>query len=84
MQLPQRFWDKVNKTDSCWLWIAGKVDGSYGRFRFGKKMYLAHVLSYTNAKRKRICRACDRLRSSRKKLRKKAKKLHEGPALVQS
>jgi hypothetical protein len=26
-----RFWEKVDKTDSCWNWIAGKGKG-YGYF----------------------------------------------------
>ena len=27
-----RFWAKVNKTDSCWLWTAGKTRNGYGTF----------------------------------------------------
>lgn len=27
-----RFWEKVDKTDSCWLWIASKDDQGYGMF----------------------------------------------------
>lgn len=30
--LPQRFWDKVNKTDGCWLWTAGKFHYGHGQF----------------------------------------------------
>jgi hypothetical protein len=41
--LPQRFWDNVNKTDSCWLWT-GKIDDGYGRFRFNGITYLVHRL----------------------------------------
>jgi len=47
--LDSRFWDKVNKTDSCWLWTASVVGGprgGYGQFRVGKKMRKAHVLSF--------------------------------------
>ena len=28
----ERFWAKVNKTDSCWLWTAGTRSGGYGQF----------------------------------------------------
>lgn len=27
-----RFWEKVNKTDACWLWTAGKRSKGYGAF----------------------------------------------------
>lgn len=30
--LEQRFWMKVNKTASCWLWTAGTSAGRYGNF----------------------------------------------------
>ena len=28
----QRFWNKVNKTDTCWLWTAAKDKDGYGLF----------------------------------------------------
>ena len=28
-----RFWEKVNKTDTCWLWTAQRTTGGYGVFR---------------------------------------------------
>lgn len=34
--LESRFWEKVDKTDSCWLWTAGKVQG-YGMLGVGKR-----------------------------------------------
>ena len=40
-----KFWSKVKKTDSCWLWTAGKCWG-YGYFWFNKKMWRTHRLSY--------------------------------------
>lgn len=30
--LPERFWSKVNKTETCWDWIAGKNHYGYGSF----------------------------------------------------
>lgn len=41
-----RFWEKVNKTDTCWLWTATKVAG-YGQFRPDGENILAHRYSYT-------------------------------------
>ena len=32
--LPERFWNKVNKTEGCWLWTAALSHG-YGRFGKG-------------------------------------------------
>ena len=46
--LYQRFWAKVNKTDTCWLWTASTLNG-YGQIkaggRFGK-ILLAHRVAY--------------------------------------
>ena len=30
--LTTRFWNRVNKTETCWLWIGGTWDGRYGTF----------------------------------------------------
>lgn len=30
----ERFWSKVNKTDYCWEWIAGKNSHGYGVFHY--------------------------------------------------
>jgi hypothetical protein len=30
--LEERFWSKVNKTESCWEWTAGKCSDGYGNF----------------------------------------------------
>jgi hypothetical protein len=42
----ERFMEKVQITDSCWLWLAVKNQDGYGRFRHGKKLYSAHRVSY--------------------------------------
>ena len=46
--LYQRFWAKVNKTDTCWLWTAS-ADRGYGQIyaggRLGKTL-LAHRVAY--------------------------------------
>ena len=46
--LYQRFWAKVNKTDTCWLWTACASHG-YGRIKVGGgfgKMLQAHRVAY--------------------------------------
>jgi hypothetical protein len=44
----ERFWAKVDKTDSCWLWTAGASEG-YGRFRVSRptrRTLAAHRVAY--------------------------------------
>ena len=43
---PNRFWSKVSKTNSCWLWIACLDRDGYGQFRVGKKVRQAHIVAY--------------------------------------
>ena len=46
------FWSKVEKTDTCWLWTAGRCgrDRRYGKFGVGyPRAALAHRWSYENA-----------------------------------
>lgn len=40
------FWSKVEKTDTCWLWIAGGHKFGYGEFRESGKLIRAHRFSY--------------------------------------
>lgn len=42
----ERFWSKVNKTETCWLWTACKMVGGYGQFRLERAMVLAHRFAY--------------------------------------
>lgn len=47
----ERFWSKVDKTDTCWLWTAGKIPDGYGTFYVGRSdekrlSSLAHRYSY--------------------------------------
>jgi hypothetical protein len=41
--LTDKFWAKVNKTQTCWLWT-GKIDDGYGRayLTHTKQLYLVH------------------------------------------
>src|SRR3990167_7597395 len=41
-----RFWSKVLKTQSCWIWQAAKTHNGYGRVKIQGHMYLAHRLAY--------------------------------------
>ncbi len=43
----ERFWEKVQKTDGCWEWLASRVAG-YGRFRAvsGEAHVQAHRWAY--------------------------------------
>lgn len=38
----ERFWAKVNKTETCWLWAGSTDRGGYGRVRANRKMLKAH------------------------------------------
>ena len=46
MYLDERFWSKVEKTDTCWLWKYGKTIDGYGRFKINGKTMRAHRISY--------------------------------------
>ncbi|AGY47183.1 HNH endonuclease [Clavibacter phage CN1A] len=44
--LKDRFWAKVTKTDTCWLWTASKNSKGYGRIKVGKRYVAAHRVAY--------------------------------------
>lgn len=41
-----RFWEKVNKMESCWLWTAGCDSDGYGSFHLNGKDEKAHRMSW--------------------------------------
>lgn len=41
----ERFWEKVEKTPTCWIWTAGASAG-YGRIHDGGRWRAAHRVSY--------------------------------------
>lgn len=45
----ERFWMKVHKTETCWLWTANKTGGGYGRFKVTQRTYPAHRWAYEAA-----------------------------------
>lgn len=60
----ERFLEKVNKTDTCWLWAGSLPQGKYGRFWFNKKVQDAHRVSYelfkgTISNDLYVCHTCD-------------------------
>lgn len=51
--MEKRFWAKVEKTNTCWLWTAWNNGTGYGLFKLDyKTSVLAHRLSYEMAKGK--------------------------------
>jgi hypothetical protein len=42
----KRFWDKVVKTDTCWVWTASVNGKGYGSFGYGGRVQLAHRVSW--------------------------------------
>lgn len=41
-----RFWAKVNKTETCWLWTASKKPKGYGEFSVDGSLVYAHRFAY--------------------------------------
>lgn len=66
-QLPDplpRFWSKVLKTDTCWLWRGGLDKDGYGRFWCEGQTHRAHVWIFERmirplAKEEQCCHTCD-------------------------
>jgi DNA-binding transcriptional regulator YiaG len=44
--MEERFWSKVDKTESCWLWTAYRNPEGYGRFGVNGKIKKAHHVSW--------------------------------------
>ena len=44
--LAEKLLTKVNKTQSCWVWVGAKSGSGYGRIRVGDKLHQAHRISY--------------------------------------
>jgi hypothetical protein len=38
----QRFWNKIELADSCWIWTGAKINTGYGVFRANGKAVLVH------------------------------------------
>jgi len=46
MQTLERFWNNIEKTDSCWNWKASLFKNGYGQFSDNYKKWYAHRFSY--------------------------------------
>lgn len=46
VSLEIRFWERVSKTDSCWIWMASCTNDGYGTIKKGGKHVLTHRLSW--------------------------------------
>lgn len=44
--LPQRFWAKVQMTDTCWIWTASVTSRGYGTYWLGGRSQLVHRLAF--------------------------------------
>lgn len=60
----ERFWSKVNKTDTCWLWLGCKIKSGYGQSVWNGKVQNAHRVAYQLARGEIpagmfVCHHCD-------------------------
>jgi hypothetical protein len=60
----ERFWNKVNKTNDCWIWKARKFDTGYGQFKLNGRNEPAHRIAWrlNNGDIQKglcICHRCD-------------------------
>lgn len=46
----ERFWSRVDKTDTCWIWTGLVSRDGYGYLRFDGRNRLAHRVSYVIAR----------------------------------
>jgi hypothetical protein len=42
-----RFWARVDKTETCWLWTATLNGSGYGQITIGRKNWMAHRVAYS-------------------------------------
>ena len=56
MLLEKRFWNKVNKTTSCWLWTGTRSAQGYGFIRVAGKNLYAHRVSFEIQNRRKLGR----------------------------
>lgn len=58
----KRFWSKVRKTPTCWLWTAHTLNGGHGVFVLNHDHFLAHRVSAKLAgiliPRLHVCHKC--------------------------
>jgi len=64
MSIRERFLKKVNKTGSCWLWMAANRGNGYGCMKINGEVIDAHRISYILfvgpiPYKKLVCHTCD-------------------------
>ena len=42
----KRFWERVDKTDSCWLWTGSTVQNGYGQVKINSKTHKTHRIAW--------------------------------------
>ena len=57
----ERFFSKVDKTDSCWNWLGMKDRDGYGLFQFEGKQWRAHRFSFSRNQSVNgiVCHTCN-------------------------
>lgn len=60
----KRFFNKVQKTDTCWVWTGAQSNSGYGRFKINRKLESPHRVSYQIHYGKitdnsMVCHTCD-------------------------
>ena len=63
-EISLRFWEKVAKSEGCWLWTATKTRRGYGHVRVGRRLVSAHRVSWVLANGEipaglSVCHRCD-------------------------
>jgi len=59
-----RFWEKVQKTRTCWLFTGSRTEAGYGHIRWNGRQMRAHRVSYllhhgTDPGALLVCHTCD-------------------------
>jgi hypothetical protein len=62
----QRFWSKVDRSGTCWVWLGSLTGSGYGQFSLNCQAVLAHKFSYLLAHgpskqfwKMEVCHTCD-------------------------
>lgn len=61
----EKFWSRVNKTETCWIWTGAKKSDGYGHIAiFGYSTPVTHYIWYITygeypSKGKKVCHVCD-------------------------
>lgn len=64
VDLNERFWPKVQKSDTCWIWLGSRAGGGYGRINIDGTNKPAHQIAWEMEngplpEGQEICHICD-------------------------